>query len=100
MDRDTTGMCPVETEKVRKSTCGMFLNQSQGWRNFVGVDVCIERRGQKLSRKPGCISRGIELAQETSVPSVYRILKNLLHCFEKTIFRLSGLWETEVHQLR
>lgn len=99
LNRDTTSMRTVKTEKASKSTCSVFLNQSQGWRDFVGVNVCIERCGQKLSRKSGCVSRGIEFAQETSVPGIYRILKDLLHCFEEAVFRLSGLWKTDIHQL-
>ncbi len=62
--------------------------------------ACVPLRPKRFVRaRVVCFSIRVK-AGETSIPSVYRILKNLLHCFEKTIFRLSGLWETEVHQLR
>lgn len=63
------------------------------------MNIRIECRGEQLSSKPGSISRGIELAKETSVPSVYRILKDFLYFFEKPVFRLSSLRQADFHQL-
>ena len=91
LDGNAASMGSIEAEEVSESAGRVLFDHGQGRRNFICVDVGIESGENKLGGNARGVGRGVEFAHEAAVPSVYRVLQDLLHPLEEACLAGTGV---------
>ena len=64
-------MGSVEAKEVGESPSRVFFDYGQCGRNFVYVNVGVQRSEDQFSGEAGGVGRGVQFAHEATVPGVY-----------------------------
>ena len=93
-----TGVRALEAVELCHLARGLLLDQRQRWRDWVDVQVGVQRREQQVCGQADGRGGGVELVKEALVPGVDAVLQDLLHCLQQAIFAGALFWQREVQQ--